>query len=98
MKEPSFEDIVPDTLLKKYGPMTDEQAIMAFLSSDGKGNAGFSAPIQRNYFEKEEALMHKPLLSEDLDQYKSGPIYMYDFETANLAIPEVNGSNPYEQI
>lgn len=98
MVEPTFKDIVPDTIYKKYGDMTDEQAVLAFLTSDGKGTAGFGAPIQRNYFNKDESLIHKPLLLKDLSQYKSGPIYMYDFETANLAIPEVDGSSPYEQI
>ncbi len=98
MQEPEFKEIVPDTLYKKYGDMTDEQAVLAFLSSDGKGTSGFGAPIQRNYFNKDESLMHRSLLIEDLKQYDNGPIYMYDFETANLAIPEVDGSSPYEQI
>lgn len=99
MKEPSFEEIVPGTLYKKYGDLTDEQAIMEFLSiEEGKGVSGFSAPIQRNYFDKEEFLVHRKLLNKELEPYDKGPIYMYDFETANLAIPEVDGANPYEQI
>ncbi len=98
MDEPSIEDIVPATLLSKVKGMSDEQAIMQFLDSDGKGAAGYSPIIQRNYFSKNEKLLHKILLKESLADYDRGPIYMYDFETANLAIPEVDKSSPYEQI
>lgn len=99
MEQASFEQLVPGTTFKKYGNLTDEQAVMEFLSLDSSNGAvGLSAPIHRNYNGKEESLLHRFLLDEQLRQYDKGPIYMYDFETANLAIPEVDGSNPYEQI
>ncbi len=99
MDELTFEEMVPGTTLKKYGKLTDEQAIMEFLSLTSKnGAAGFSAPIQRNYKNKEEKLIHRSMMHEHLSEYEKGPIYMYDFETANLAIPEVHLAGPYEQV
>ncbi len=99
MDELTFEEMVPATTLKKYGSLTDEQAIMNFLSLDSKnGASGFSAPIQRNYKSKDESLIHRYMMDTHLKEYDNGPIYMYDFETANLAIPEVHMANPYEQI
>lgn len=98
MNEPDIDMIVPNTLLDKIKGMTDEQAIMHFLSSDGAGAAGYSTIIQRNYANKNENLKHRGMLISELSKYNQGPIYMYDFETANLAIPEVDGSSPYEQI
>lgn len=99
MRDLSIEEIVPSTLLNKVKGMSDEQAIMEFMKLDSKkGSASFGTIIQRNYFDKDETLKHRYMLLEDLQQYNDGPIYMYDFETANLAIPEVDGSSPYEQI
>ncbi len=101
MNDLQFEDIVPKSIYDYIDKSvsTDEQAIMHFLTLNStKGSSGFSVPIQRNYVDKDESLIHRMMMEKYLSDYSNGPIYMYDFETANLAIPFVNGSKPYEQI
>ena len=82
----SEKNTTPDVLefLKKYhGP---------------KGNSGYNKIIQKHFSGTDEKLIHKEGIEKALKDYEKGPIYMYDFETANLAIPETDGARPYEQV
>ncbi len=67
------------------------------LSSEGKASA-YNVFVQAHFRNKAEHIMHTELVEEVLQDYSQAPIYMYDFETANLAIPETQGASPYEQV
>lgn len=63
-----------------------------------KGISAYGKLIQKHYADIDEELIHRDGIEDALDDYKVGPIYMYDFETANLAIPLTDGARPYEQV
>lgn len=99
MGDVPIEEMVPGNLVSSVSGKSDEMAILDFLQLEGTKNAsGYSAIIQRAYLNKDDFLLHRERLYEDLARYDKGPIYMYDFETANLAIPEVHMAKPYEQV
>ncbi len=99
MSDVDIKEMVPNNLVSAVSGKSDEMAILDFLQLEGTKNAsGYSAIIQRAYLNKDDFLLHRERLFEDLKRYEDGPIYMYDFETANLAIPEVHMAKPYEQV
>lgn len=67
------------------------------LDKDSKSIPKYSAIIQKHFYNRNDILEHKGF-KEELSIYSGYPIYMYDFETANLAIPEADGTTPYEQV
>lgn len=71
--------------------------IRAFLESE-PGKLKFKTIIQKHFVDEDKPLMHKEGLKRELAKYKNGPIYMYDFETANLANPLVENTRPYQQV
>lgn len=58
----------------------------------------YSKLIQKHFTNLDQPLKKIDSLILSLKDYNDGPIYMYDFETANLAIPLTNGARPYEQV
>ncbi len=77
---------------------SEESIILDFINDISGKVSKYSTIIQKHYRNKEEYLLHRDGIYEELDKYTEGPIYMYDFETANLAIPRVDGTKPYEQV
>lgn len=67
------------------------------LTAEGKASS-YNAFVQAYFRNNDEHIMHRELIDNVLSDYKQAPIYMYDFETANLAIPETQGASPYEQV
>ncbi len=59
---------------------------------------GWKSVIQKHYFDKDEVFINKKGFISELNKYKGGPIYMYDFETADLSIPIIEGGWPYQQV
>lgn len=84
----------------KYNTTETNELINLFKNMDmpNKDTSKFSKVIQKHFFDKEESLLHKQAIELELSKYNKGPIYMYDFETANLAIPFVDCTSPYEQV
>ncbi len=102
MNQLSNSQIAPGSLTKEFDDIdkeTPESIILRFLSAEyGTTVSKYATIIQRAYADKEESLLHRKSLDIELDIYKRSPIYMYDFETANLAIPAADGTKPYDQV
>ncbi len=102
MGEPSLSHITPKKLQSNYSDIdneSEEKIISDFISTPIEAKVSeYATIIQRHYRNKEESLLHRVGLEYELNKYSEGPIYMYDFETANLAIPVVDGTRPYEQV
>ncbi len=102
MGDTSNSQITPKTLQNKYSDIdseSEELIISNFLSTPiDKKVSEYSTIIQKNYRNKDYPLLHRAGIENELSKYSKGPIYMYDFETANLAIPVIDGTKPYEQV
>ncbi|BDU67612.1 MAG: hypothetical protein TYPL_2650 [Candidatus Tyloplasma litorale] len=68
------------------------------VSLGSKEISSYGKLIQKHAADSNESFMNKESLNKILSDYKKGPIYMYDFETANLAIPLTDYASPYEQV
>lgn len=58
----------------------------------------YSKIIQKHFYGTNDPLIHEKGIERELSKYLKAPIYMFDFETANLAIPFADGTSPYEQV
>lgn len=102
MGEPSLSEVTSKKLQKNYSNIDkeSEESIIADFIMVPVGNkvSEYGTIIQRHYRNKEEHLIHRNGILDEISKYEEGIIYMYDFETANLAIPVVDGTKPYEQV
>lgn len=101
LNEASVSDISPKPYNdERYNNSETTSLIKEFkqLSSSSKNIPKFNGIIQKHFHNNEEELFHKEGIDIELSKYKKAPIYMYDFETANLAIPFCDGTSPYEQV
>ncbi|NQX83415.1 MAG: DUF2779 domain-containing protein [Mycoplasmataceae bacterium] len=74
-----------------------QKYINLFLKSKPR-ELKYKTLIQKHFVNLEESLLHTEGIKQELSKYKNGPIYMYDFETANLANPLIERTRPYQQV
>ncbi len=84
----------------KYNTKETDGLIKSFIEMGmpNKKTSSYNGIIQKHFYNKEDSLIHEQGIKMELSKYNEGPIYMYDFETANLAIPFAEGTAPYEQV
>jgi len=99
--ETPITKILPKRILEGI-VVKDEQDTKKYIdileSGDSSLVNGWIGVIQKHFHDKEETFINKKGILKELNKYKQAPIYMYDFETANLAIPLVDTGVPFQQI
>ncbi len=97
---------ISETNLRRISPKSidiDENSddttyyIKKFLNSN-PGEFKCREIIQKHYMGIDEELIHFRGLKDEMKVYDKKPIYMYDFEAADLALPKIMGTWPYQHV
>lgn len=90
--------IVPKNMaIDSQDDKNTQKYIDKFLSAD-PGSLKYKTLIQKHFVKKKHPMVHIQGIKNELTKYEDGPIYMYDFETVNLANPLVKWTSPYQQV
>ncbi len=93
----SISRISPKSLEIDEDDNNIEKYINLFLSLP-PGKPKYREIIQKYFIHSDEELIHKNGLKKELSVYNKAPIYMYDFEAADLALPKTKGTWPYQHV
>ena len=101
IKETPISMITPKSISESI-TTADEQNTTKYIEQLKKSPLlelkGWKSVIQKHYFDSDELFINKKGFIKELNKYNDGPIYMYDFETADLSIPMIEGGWPYQQV